>query len=401
MFQLFRSDLNIDFIGKAPTWLKISLGTFVAAVLVLLVKGPTVGLDFTGGHEILVEFEKPVTAQDVRGALDSLKLGETSVQAFHMATSDKTYYLARVQRSEAFGPEEIAGIEQGFKNKYGNYLKRVRYNPEAGDVIEVELTETATRAGTVDTSTLAMAGVVEATKHEVRQVRQIGRGDAPSYSIVLKGVDVSVVKVMQETLDAKARAVRVEFVGPTVGQQLRNDGLLAIMYALIAIMIYIAFRFDFYSAPGAVICLFHDSIIVIGLMSIFGEEFSMTTIAAILTLVGYSINDTIIVFDRIRETMGKAKGKGLKDVVNKSINETLSRTVLTSTTTLFASVFLMFFGRDTVLFQFGMIIFFGVIFGTYSSIYVAAPIFIWFRERFEQPEEATKGPKKNRAEAVV
>lgn len=401
MFTLFKPNTNFDFIGKTPTFLKISLATFVLAVLVLLVKGPTVGLDFTGGHEILVEFEKPVTANDVRAGLEKLKLGETSVQSFHMATSDKTYFLARVQRSATFGKDELATIEQSFKAKYGEHLKRVRYNPEAGDVLEIELTATATRAGAVDTSTLAMAQVVEKTNHGVRQVRPIGRGDEPAYSIVLKGVDVSVVKMMQETLDPKARAVRVEFVGPAVGQQLRNDGLLAVLYALVAIMVWVAFRFDFYSSPGAVICLFHDSVIVIGLMSIFGQEFSMTTIAAILTLVGYSINDTIIVFDRIRETMGKARGTALKDVVNRSVNETLSRTVLTSTTTLFASIFLMFFGRDTVLFQFGMIIFCGVIFGTYSSIYVAAPIFIWFREKFADVEEHQKGPKKNRAEAVV
>lgn len=405
MFHIFKPGTNYDIIGKAPLWIRISVATFVAGVLLLLVKGANFGLDFTGGHEILLEVAPTVKAEDVRNQVGKLNLGETAVQSFdEKANPNKAYYLVRVQRSETFGQGEIAALEGAFKQKYGAYLQRLRYNPEAGDVVEVELTATATAAAGVDTSTGAIAAVVAGTNHGVRQVRPIGRGDAPRYSVVLRGVDVSVVKAMQ-SLDPAAAAVKVDFVGPTVGAQLRNDGILAMLYALGLILLYVAFRFDIYFAPGAVICLFHDAVITIALMSAIGEEFSMTTIAAVLTLVGYSINDTIIVFDRIRETLGKAQGAAMKDIVNRATNETLSRTVMTSATTLISCLCLMIFGRGTVLYQFGLIMFCGVIFGTYSSIYVAAPIFIYLRERFG-PKEVTpskvalsKGMKKGPREA--
>ena len=194
---------------------------------------------------------------------------------------------------------------------------------------------------------------------------------------------------------------KIEFVGPTVGKQLRNDGILAVAIAMLFIMLYVALRFDFYFSPGAVICLFHDSVITIAFMSAIGEEFSMTTIAAVLTLVGYSINDTIIVFDRIRETMGNSKGSALKDIVNKATNETLSRTILTSSTVLLSCVCLMVFGHGTVLYQFGLIMFVGVIFGTYSSIYVASPIFIYLMERFAPAVEPNAKKGKTPARATV
>jgi preprotein translocase subunit SecF len=286
-----------------------------------------------------------------------------------------------VQRSETFSQDQVAALENAFKQKYGEHLKRMRYNPEAGDVVEVEFTATSSLAH-IDTSSVALAGVVETTHHQVRTVRRTGRPDQPRFAVVLKGIDIAVVKAMQDKLDPEARAVRVEFVGPTAGKQLRNDGILAVAYALILLLVYVAIRFDFFYSPGAVICLFHDAIITVALLSLIGEEFSLTTIAAVLTLVGYSSNDTIIVFDRIRETVGKAQGTALRDVVNRATNETLSRTILTSSTVLLSCVCLMIFGSGTVLAQFGLIMFVGVIFGTYSSVYVAAPIFIYLRERF-------------------
>lgn len=407
MMQIFKPGTNYDFIGKAPVWIRISITTFVIGVLVLIFKGANFGLDFTGGREMLLEFERPVSAQDVRSQLGKLHLGDTSVQSYEVPGTNKHYFLVRVQRSETFGKEQVAELEKGFQDKYGQYFKRMRYNPEAGDVVELELTETASVAQ-IDTSSAALSSIVRTTGHDVRLVRSIGRPDQPRFSIVLKGVDVSVVKAMQSGLDPTVAAIRVDFVGPTVGKQLKNDGILAVFYALLAIMIYVALRFDFFYSPGAVICLFHDAIITVALLSLIGEEFSLTTIAAVLTLVGYSINDTIIVFDRVRETVGKAQGAALKDIVNRATNETLSRTILTSSTVLLSCLCLMFFGRGTVLYQFGLIMFVGVIFGTYSSIYVAAPIFIYLRERFGPKvtksvvvqEKPGKGKKKG-AEAAA
>lgn len=394
MITIFKHGTNYDFVGKAHLWVRISLFTFIVGLLVLIFKGPNFGLDFTGGHELLIEFSKADVHPDaIRAKLDALKLGETSVQKYE-ESKEKVHYLVRVQRSSALSAEQVAEIEGAYKQQYGQYLKRVRYNPESGDVVEVELTPTASVASGINTSSVAVGSVMVGSGHPVRQVRELGRADDPRFSVVLKGLDEKVVRALQE-VDAGARAVRVEFVGPTVGKQLRNDGILAVAYALLAIMIYVALRFDFFFSPGAVICLFHDAVITVALMAALGQEFSLTTIAAILTLVGYSINDTIIVFDRIRETMGNARGAALRDIVNKSTNETLSRTVMTSATVLLSCLCLMVFGRGTVLFQFGLIMFMGVIFGTYSSIYVASPIFIYLRERFgaETVEQTTARKK--------
>lgn len=393
MLTLFKPGSNYDFIGKAPTWIRISIATFVVGVLILIFRGPNFGLDFTGGHELTIAFKKDIPADEVRSKLEALKLGETSVQRID-EKGDETYYLVRVQRTSTFGVEELKGIEDAFRAKYSNYFERLRYNPDAGDVLEVELTETASIAN-IDTSSAALGAIIAGTQHEVRQIRQIGRPDQPTFTIVLKGVDDTVLRTMRE-LDPSARAIRVEFVGPTVGAQLRNDGILAVAAALAIILLYIAFRFDFFFSPGAIICLFHDTVITIALMALLGEEFTLTTIAAILTLVGYSVNDTIVIFDRIREVMGQAKGPALREIVNKSINETLSRTMLTSSTVLMACICLMVFGRGTVLFQFGLIMMAGVVFGTYSSIYVASPIFLYLREKYghkiieEKPQRGIK-----------
>lgn len=395
MLAVFKPGTRYDFVAMAPTFFKISVVSFVVAIILLLVHGVNFGLDFAGGHEILLEFEKPVKSEDVRARLERLNLGDTSVQSYAVPDTTKTYYLVRVERSATFGESQIAGLTGAFKQKYGEHFERLRYNPEAGDVVEVEFTASSTIAG-IDTSSAALGGVVAGTNHDVRLIRSIGRPDKPKYSIVLKGVDVSVLKAMREDLDPAAMAPRVEFVGPTAGKQLRDEGLLAVFYALLCMLIYIALRFDFFYSPGAVLCLFHDAILTVAIIALLGEEFSLATIAGLLTLVGYSINDTIIVFDRIRETVGKAQGEALKDIINRATNETLNRTFMTGVTTLLSCIALMFFGRGTVLASFGLIMLFGVVFGTYSSWYVAAPIFMYLRTRFG-PKQGPSEPKVSKA----
>ncbi len=371
---------KFDFLSKAPIFSKVSIVAFLLAVGVIFAVGVNPGLDFSGGHEILLAFEKPVGVKEVRSRLsDRFPTVDTSVQSFEVPTSTKTFHLVRIERPETFGEQEIAALNKAFKDQYGDKFKDLRYNADAGDVVEVEFTEGATKAA--DLSDAALSKAVASTKHEVRLVRPVGRPDRPRYAIVLRGIDVTVVADMQ-ALDPAVEAARIEFVGPTVGKQLRDDGVLAVLYALLCILIYVAFRFDLFYSPGAIICLFHDAIITVAVLALIGEEFSLATIAGLLTLVGYSINDTIVVFDRIRETIGKTQGAPVKDVLNRAINETLGRTLMTSLSTFVACVCLMVFGKGTVLASFGLIMTVGIFIGTYSSIYVASPIFLFLRTRF-------------------
>ncbi len=173
---------------------------------------------------------------------------------------------------------------------------------------------------------------------------------------------------------------RVESVGPKIGKELQNDALKAIGLALILILIYITFRFDRYYALGSVMALIHDVLITLGVFSLLDYEINLSIIAAFLTIVGYSLNDTIVVFDRIRENIPKFMKKTLNDVVNISLNETLNRTVITSLTTMMVVVILFLWGGKVInLFAFALII--GVFVGTYSSLFVASPVMVYFEKR--------------------
>jgi len=172
---------------------------------------------------------------------------------------------------------------------------------------------------------------------------------------------------------------RVEMVGPKVGRELKEKGLKAIIFALIGILLYVSWRFEFRFAVGAVLALFHDVTITAGVFALLRKQMDLQILAALLTIVGYSLNDTIVVYDRIRENMGMQRGEGFALLVNRSINETLSRTILTSLTTLLAVLALYIFGSEVIKgFAFAMII--GIIVGTYSSIYIASPLVVWWEE---------------------
>lgn len=181
--------------------------------------------------------------------------------------------------------------------------------------------------------------------------------------------------------DGKYEIRRVDSVGPQVGSQLKRNAILALFYSLLAILIYTAFRFDYNYAPGAVICLFHDSVVTLGVLVLLGKEINIQVLAAILTIVGYSMNDTIVVYDRIREDLQFHKDKSLAWVINRAINTTLSRTTITALLT-FTSVLALFLLGGGVIKEFAFTMGLGIIFGVYSSIYIASPMIILF-DRFK------------------
>ena len=180
---------------------------------------------------------------------------------------------------------------------------------------------------------------------------------------------------------------RIDLVGPQVGGELKKDGVIASVIAVLAITAYVWFRFEWQFALGAIIGLTHDIVITLGLLSLFHLDFSLTTVAAVLTLAGYSVNDTVVTYDRIRENLRKFKKMNQTDLLNKSINDILSRTLLTGLTTLFAAAALLIWGGDTLR-SFAFTIFWGVIIGTYSSIYVATTFLSLFDLRASSDEQA-------------
>lgn len=199
------------------------------------------------------------------------------------------------------------------------------------------------------------------------------------------------VNKIQEILGKDFTFERVESVGPQVGDELKLSGILACVFACIAISLYVWIRFEWRFAIGALVSLSHDVFIIVGLLSIFHLDLSLTTIAAILTLAGYSINDTVVTYDRIRENLQKFKKMPQYDLLNKSINDIFSRTILTSLTTLLASLALLVFG-GAALYSFAFVITVGVIIGTFSSIYVAVPVLNWFDLRKAAQEEENINP---------
>jgi preprotein translocase SecF subunit len=189
-----------------------------------------------------------------------------------------------------------------------------------------------------------------------------------------------VKEIISETIDGTVDYRKIDFVGPTVGDELVTAGITATLLAFAAIMAYVWFRFEWQFGVGAILALLHDSIMMVGFFAVTQFEFSLTALAAILTIVGYSINDSVVIYDRIRENMRKYKKMSMEDLLNLSINDTISRTILTVCTTLIAALCLALFGGE-VLKGFSWSLVFGLVVGTYSSIYIAAPTLIYLNLR--------------------
>ena len=197
----------------------------------------------------------------------------------------------------------------------------------------------------------------------------------------LQGISTEITRTLEQTYGAgQVEVRRVEMVGPQVGRDLRNKGMMAIFYAMLGILAYISWRFEFRFAIGAIIALAHDVLITLGMFSLFAKEIDLPIIAAFLAIIGYSLNDTIIVYDRIRENMGKHNKESFTFILNRSINETLSRTIITSGTTLLVVLSLFVLGGGVIHnFAFAMLV--GVLVGTYSSIFVASPLLLLWQKK--------------------
>jgi preprotein translocase SecF subunit len=247
-----------------------------------------------------------------------------------------------------------------------------------GVLIEIELPKNSNNLTTADN----LRNVLSSKFFDV----QIQNIDNNSFLIKLPLANQQqnfVVKNMQQVLQENFTQIqyrKIDYVGPQVGSELIFKGLLALLFSFIAIMIYITIRFEWQFGIGGIFALLHDAIVVLGFFAITGLEFNLTSIACILTVIGYSINDSVVIYDRIRENLKKHPKINLNDLINTSINSTLSRTILTASTTLISLLALIIYGGN-VLFSFSMATFFGIALGTYSSIYISAPILFYFDPR--------------------
>jgi preprotein translocase subunit SecF len=249
-----------------------------------------------------------------------------------------------------------------------------------GTVDALQLRKSVEDVGVINPTVQAIGGTNEFL---IRLETPQGQNEKETNSLISANV-----KKIRDELKTKFSlsddgVLRVDTVGPAVGSELRNRGLLAAFYSFLVILIYVAMRFDYKYAPGAVLCLVHDSIFTIGVFSLLGREFNVQIMAAILTLIGYSLNDTIVTFDRIRETAPHYRGvMSMKWIINKAVNDMLGRTILTAGCTMIAVLALYFFGGG-VISEIAFTLIIGILIGTYSSVYVAAPL-ILVMEKFKK-----------------
>ncbi|HBQ21232.1 MAG: protein-export membrane protein SecF [Deltaproteobacteria bacterium GWA2_38_16] len=298
--EIFNPHANFDFIGKKNVFIAFSIFLVIGSLISIFKPGLKFGIDFSGGTEVQIQFNKSIDSAEVRKILNDSGFKDSSVQ--HLGVAGSQEFLIRLEQT---------------------------------------------------------SGNLKSLQDDVAKTFTKSQGEG-SFNIK-----------------------KIEMVGPRVGADLKRRGAWALFYSLIGILIYVALRFDYRFAPGGVVALLHDAIIPLGVFAVLGKKFDLTILAAILTIIGYSINDTIVIFDRIRELMKTYPGMDIVAIVNKSVNETMSRTILTSLTVFISLLAIFFFGGEVIHdFAFAMLI--GVIVGTYSTIFIASPIFLFLYHRAEK-----------------
>ena len=397
--EIIKPGSRFDFVGKQKPFLVISIILCITSTVLLATVGLNFGVDFSGGSEIILEFNEEVEVASVRATSEKLGLDKPDVQTFGGA--DEYRFLIRIPSASTLNAENTERVKAAVGRDVAE-LKRFYWTEEGGDVVYVRFAGGAIDQAKLDATLKLFEGELGRWTVTVSDSQE-----DPEYTLQLQELQSRVHEVFLTEYGAKFYVAgddtksggvqRVESVGPRVGRQLRDNGVVALIIALILILIYIAFRFDVRYAPGAVIALFHDVLITMGIFSAFQVEVSLPIIAAILTIVGYSLNDTIVIFDRIRENFANISGSPVGEIVNISINDSLSRTLLTSVTTLLAVTALLIFGGGLIqTFAFALII--GVVVGTYSSNFIAAPILIAMHNIIEARKE-TKASREHQAKA--
>ena len=378
----FFHDTKIRFMKYRWHWITASTVLNLAALgIIMFGPGFKFGVDFAGGTQLTLKFRSDPDLGRVRRALESLKIGTVSIQ--RIGENELHEFLIRMQNPERTEGDFAAAMVKSLDGEFNQATSAIKLNLQGSDALRDTL-------ASADPDQIA-GSITDRQAHykpmadgilTVRKKQGIlaGIGD-----LTTAGLSPAVSRYLTENARfGEFSLLAADNVGPLVGKDLRQKAFYAVAFSLLGMLIYIWFRFKLQYGVGAIIANFHDVIITLGVLSLTGKEIEIPTIAALLTLVGYSVNDTVIIFDRIRELLKLERGKPLADVMDDAINKTLSRTVITSGLTWLVVLSLFLFGGH-VIHTFAFTLLVGIIVGTYSSIYVASPFALgvsnWLEKR--------------------
>ena len=374
MFQVL-VNANFDFMGKRNIFLACSLVVVVAAVIALAVHGINLGIEFQGGTELHVRFAESPDLGTVRSVLGDADLRNYQVTTIGDPADNEVYIRVGLSGSEAEERDQVITL-----------VLDALTPAELGDlaaagVIDLNRTsqrELLNKLAAAPGLTEGDAALLAATVLEARRENAIFR--SMDELVDLPGMTPEAFDYLEKQATLGPFALRSQsFIGPAIGKELMDKALWAVVGSLAGMLVYIWIRFQFQWGLAAVVALTHDTLITLGLFSLFDMEMSLPVVAAFLTLIGYSVNDTVVVFDRIREnTRTKGSTMEFNDLVNLSINRTLSRTIITSGLTWIVVAALFLFGGES-LSSFAFVLVVGTVVGTYSSIYIASPILVLWR----------------------
>lgn len=408
--HLFANHKVYDFMKVRRYFVAFSIFLTVLSVLLLMDKVPGIspkfGTDFKGGTEIEVAFLSNVDANEVREAVQAVGFSHPDV--VKIEDKQANHYLIRVQEVSTLSLDTQAQLEKALclttaaseACPDARRATEVKFSP-GGDKITARFRE-APDLEWIKSSVSAVKGI-KLRPGENNPFIQNARDQKVEIQLMSKGDQL--VAGLKRALGAKApdQPLRSEWIGPRAGAQLRDSAIKSILISIVFIMAYVAFRFDLRFAPGGVLALVHDAAGMVGVLILLGKEINLGTVASVLTIVGFSVNDTVVIYDRVRENLGKLRGASFRHLINVSTSEMLGRTILTNATVQISLLAFFVWGTGTLK-EFALSLTIGMVLGTYSSIYVALPATEWLDKALFQrlgAGSSGKGASSQNATAAV
>ncbi len=406
----FLKNTHIDFMKYRRFWAVASGVLVVLAIVAIFIHGKlNIGIDFAGGTELIVRFDESPDTDELRQLLAAAGMADAQIQRFGDESSGEVVIRtplpdeAEIEGEEPAETAESDGSDDREDTSRLLAILNERYNEGAAghdlnlqgsDALTAYLLDLDPYELKANDETLARSEYETAADLVLAKRKEIGLFTDWSQITEIDGLEPEIATALQQNTQIGSFAsLGGGFVGPTIGAELRRKGLLAVVFSILVMLLYIWVRFELRFGVGAMLAIVHDVFVTLGLFAVLDYEFNLSIIAAFLTLVGYSVNDTVVVFDRVRENMRKARRIKFYDLLNQSINQMLSRTLLTSGTTLLAVGSLFFLGGE-VLRGFSFVLLVGVIVGTYSSIFVASAFALLWEELTHQGQGDSKSSDK-------